>query len=203
MAPQKRSRTNIPKRKRTKPPIVSNLLSHSNLIGEEDNQDLFGNSFWKVKCTQVQEARQAGRPPKFETPEQLWNACVEYFDWVTKHPFAEQNAAAFQGDITKYHLSKPRPMTIGCLCLFLDIEFVTWCDYKKNKGAEFSYICQAAEQTIREQKFMGAAAGFFNHAIIARDLGLVDKKDLTSDGEKLPAGGSIIVYLPAKEALEG
>ena len=203
MAPQKRSRTNTPKRKRTKPPIVSNLFSYSNPLGKEDNQDLFGNSFWKVKCSEVQEAKKNGRPPKFDTPEQLWNACVEYFDWVTKHPFAEQNAAAFQGDITKYHLTKPRPMTIGCLCLFLDMTYETWMGYRANKGDGFLRVCQAAEQTIREQKFMGAAAGFFNHAIIARDLGLVDKKDLTSDGEKLPAGGSVVVYLPAKEALEG
>ena len=96
-------------------------------------------------------------------------------------------------------------MTIGCLCLFLDITYEGWLQYRDDKKDDpgFFKVCQAAEQTIREQKFMGAAAGFFNHAIIARDLGLVDKKDLTSDGEKLPAGGSVIVYLPAKEALEG
>lgn len=194
MSPQKRSRTNTPKRTRTKPPII---------FPQTDNQDLFGNGFWKVKCSEAQEAKRNGRPPKFNSPEHLWNCCQEYFQWVEDHPFQEQNAAAFKGDVTKYNLTKQRPMTIGCLCLFLDIEFVTWCDYRNNKGNAFSYICQAAEQTIREQKFMGAAAGFFNHAIIARDLGLVDKKDLTSDGEKLPAGGSVVVYLPAKEALEG
>lgn len=194
MAPQKRSRTNTPKRKRTTPPII-----HSS----SDNIDTFGNNFWQVKCSEVNEAKRAGRPPKFSTPELLWESCKEYFKWVADHPFQEQNAAAFKGDITKYNLTKQRPMTIGCLCLFLDFDYVTWLDYRANKGDGFSRVCQAAEQTIREQKFMGAAAGFFNHAIIARDLGLVDKKDLTSDGEKLPAGGSVIVYLPAKEALEG
>lgn len=191
MAPQKRNRTNLPKRTRTKPPII-----HSS----SDNIDTFGNNFWQVKCKEVNEAKRLGRPPKFSTPEQLWESCQEYFKWVADHPFQEQNAAAFKGDITKYNLTKQRPMTIGCLCLFLDFDYVTWLDYSKNKGEAFSKVCQAAEQTIREQKFMGAASGFFNHAIIARDLGLVDKKDLTSsDGSMTPKVAS---GMTPKEAMQ-
>ena len=35
------------------------------------------------------------------------------------------------------------------------------------------------------QKFEGAASGIFNANIIARDLGLSDKQDITTGGEKL------------------
>ena len=70
----------------------------------------------------------------------------------------------------------------------------------KKDDPNFFRVCQAAEQTIREQKFMGAAAGFFNHAIIARDLGLVDKKDLTSsDGSMTP---KVAAGMSPKEAMQ-
>jgi hypothetical protein len=95
-----------------------------------------------------------------------------------------------------------RAMTIGGLCIFLDIDENTWRDYRNNKDGTFSRVCGQAEQVIREQKFTGAAAGLLNHAIIARDLGLVDKKDLTSGGEALPAGNSVVIVLPGKEAIE-
>ena len=191
MAPQKRSRIHPPKRTRTTPVIHP----HTDNTGNTDSE-----CFWKVKCSEVNEAKRLGRPPKFSTPELLWKSCQEYFQWVNDHPFHEQNAAAFKGDITKYNLTKKRPMTIGCLCLFLDFDYVTWLDYRANKSEDFSRVCQAAEQTIREQKFMGAAAGFFNHAIIARDLGLVDKKDLTSsDGSMTP---KVAAGMSPKEAMQ-
>lgn len=136
------------------------------------------NQFWKVRST-------AGRKPIFLNPEALWRACVEYFDWVAAHPLLEAQAFAYQGEITENTLPKMRAMTIGGLCIFLDISPMTWGDYKNNKDGTFSYICGQVEQVIREQKFTGAAAGLLNHAIIARDLGLVDKKDVTSNGESI------------------
>ena len=36
-----------------------------------------------------------------------------------------------------------------------------------------------------EQKFAGAAVGLFNANIIARDLGLADKQDITTNGESI------------------
>jgi hypothetical protein len=66
-----------------------------------------------------------------------------------------------------------RAMTINGLCLFLCITHDAWSEYRKRP--EFTGVCASIEQAIREQKFTGAAAGLFNHAIIARDLGLVTK----------------------------
>ena len=119
------------------------------------------------------------------------------------NPLYSAEAFAYKGEVSIESIPKMHAMTIGGLCVFLDIVEDTWRDYRGNKGEGFSGVCAQVEGVIRAQKFTGAAAGLLNHAIIARDLGLVDTKDLTSDGEKLPAGGSVIVYLPAKEALEG
>ena len=44
------------------------------------------------------------------------------------------------------------------------------------------------ENIIRDQKFSGACSGHFNHAIIIRDLGLADKKEVD-----LPGGGIVQV----------
>ncbi len=41
------------------------------------------------------------------------------------------------------------------------------------------------KETIFTQKFEGASADLLNANIIARDLGLADKKDITSDGDKI------------------
>ena len=53
---------------------------------------------------------------------------------------------------------------------------------------DFSSVITRIEQTIYAQKFEGAAVGSFNANIIARDLGLKDKSELTGkDGAPLMA----------------
>ncbi|MEN0615500.1 DNA-packaging protein [Klebsiella indica] len=133
-----------------------------------------GNKFWLARSKH-------GRNPKFSDPEQLWGACCEYFEWVEKNPLWEVKAFAFQGVITKARLPKMRAMTISGLCIFLDIADSTWDQYRTKK--DFSAITTRVEKIIYEQKFAGAAAELFNASIIARDLGLADKKSLEGDLE--------------------
>jgi len=124
-----------------------------------------GNQFWRARATH-------GRNKIFNTPDDLWSACCEYFDWVEDNPLTEEQASPFKGEVTRYDVNKNRPMTISGLCLFLDIDDETWSNYKKRE--DFFGIIKKAEKIIYNQKFAGAAAGFFNSNIIARDLGLVD-----------------------------
>lgn len=70
-----------------------------------------------------------------------------------------------------------RAMTIFGLCGFLDISKTCWDEYKVREG--FGSVTTRAEEIIRRQKFEGAAAEFLNANIIARDLGLADKSELT------------------------
>ncbi len=72
-------------------------------------------------------------------------------------------------------------------------------DYKANtndKYSEFSDIIRAINDEIYNDKFNGAVAGIYQHNIIARDLGLVEKSetDITTKGE------SIKVIRPKKDA---
>lgn len=129
-----------------------------------------GNEFWRKRSSH-------GRNPIFSDPEQLWAACVEYFEWVEANPLKEAQAFAYQGAVKIEELDKMRAMTIGGLCVFLDIDRKTWAEYAKLQ--DFSPITTRVEEIIRDQKFAGASAGLLNANIIARDLGLADKSELT------------------------
>lgn len=137
-----------------------------------------GNKFWQVRATH-------GRKPIFETPAELWAACVEYFEWVEATPLKHSEVVKFQGKASIVEVPKMRAMTLGGLCIHLGIAENTWNNYR-NKDADddapegeetFIEACERVELIVKTQKFEGAAADLFNSNIIARDLGLVDKKD--------------------------
>ena len=128
-----------------------------------------GNRFWEARSTH-------GRKPIFANPDDLWNAAVEYFEWVEDNPLKEEKVFHSQGEITKDTISKMRAMTKSGLCLFLDVDQDTFNRYKSKDG--FYGVTNAIEEVIRDQKFSGAAADLLNANIIARDLGLSDKKEV-------------------------
>ncbi len=136
-----------------------------------------GNKFWEVRSSH-------GRKPIFASSEDLWAACQEYFEWVEENPLKEAKAFAHQGVVTVAELPKMRAMTMDGLCIFLDIGVQTWYDYAKREG--FSEVTTRVQEIIRTQKFAGAAADLLNAQIIARDLGLADKSELSGkDGKDL------------------
>lgn len=140
-----------------------------------------GNQFWKIRSTH-------GRNPIFKSPEQLWDACCEYFQWVEDNPLKEEKVFAYQGEVLKNGrttVNKMRAMTLSGLQLFLDISHETWNLYRNRE--DFIEVTKKAEQVIYDQKFTGAAADLLNANIIARDLGLKEKSetDLTTAGEKI------------------
>ena len=134
-----------------------------------------GNRFWEARS-------KSGRNPIFESPEQLWLSCVEYFEWVEDNPLQEEKSVQYQGEFIKDTVSKMRAMTLSGLCIFLDIGRTTWADYEKK--VDFSLVTKKVDEIIRDQKFTGAAADLLNANIIARDLGLADKKEIGGDPEK-------------------
>jgi len=128
------------------------------------------NQFWKLRTKH-------GRDKIFTTPEILWSACVEYFESIAKNPLYETIVQS--GKI--YELPKMRAMTIEGLCIFLDIDtdtFLLYCDKENKSYKDFIGVTTRVKEIIRTQKFEGAAAGFLNANIIARDLGLKDASSL-------------------------
>jgi len=139
-----------------------------------------GNQFWQARAKH-------GRDKIFKTPGILWDSACEYFQWIEDNPL--EKAIVYQGEVSSTPESLMRAMTIGSLCIFLDVHsdfftgFESDLDLDTDEGKDFSRIIKAIKQIIYEQKFTGAAAGLLNPNIIARDLGLKDKKELSSDPE--------------------
>lgn len=146
---------------------------------DEKGWFLPGNRLWEVRSS-------AGPKPLFATPEPLWAACVEYFEWSHANPLHEAKAFAYEGVVTVEQLPKMRAMSLAALCVFLDISRGTWNEWKASRP-DLSEVITRVEEIIFTQKFEGAAADLLNPNIIARDLGLADKKDHTSsDGTMTP-----------------
>lgn len=138
-----------------------------------------GNRFWEARAKH-------GRPALYDDPEKLWADCLEYFQWVEENPLPASESVKFQGAGTTMTVPKMRAMTIQGLCNFLQIVMSTWQEYRKKDN--FSAVCTRVEQLIYQQKIEGASADMLNASIIARELGLVDKSELTGkDGAPLNA----------------
>jgi len=136
------------------------------------------NKWWLERSTH-------GRKPLFKNPEDLEDACNQYFEWADKHPLWENKVAQYQGTVIDMPVAKMRAMTISGMCLYIGMSTDTWKNYKKRDG--FLEVTQTAEQVIYDQKFAGASADLLNANIIARDLGLANKTDhQSSDGSMSP-----------------
>ena len=143
-----------------------------------------GNKFWELRSKH-------GRNKLFETPELMWEAACEYFEWVEENPFIEEDfISSGQAAGTLVYLNKKRPFTIHALCSYLDCNTAYFRNFKNQERAkqeDFSSVITRIEETIYNQKFEGAASGFFNANIISRDLGIRDAVDTdhTTKGEKI------------------
>jgi len=163
-----------------------------------------GNEFWKLRSKH-------GRDKLFKTPKLLWKACEEYFQWCLDNPLIELEQSKTPARPVKdketgelkwppnmVKLPKMRVFTIQGLCRYLNTNTEWFRQFEENLQKEeaqndpltkdFSLICTRVRETIYEQKFTAAAAGFLNANIIARDLSLKDKSELSG-----PNGGAIQV----------
>ncbi|MGA0540716.1 terminase small subunit [Neotabrizicola sp. VNH66] len=153
-----------------------------------------GNKFWAQRSS-------FGPAPKFANGDELYAACLEYFEWAHDNPLYADQLVTFQGSATHEPVAKMRAMTITGLCLFLDISDECWRGWRTEGHARYRpdlvEAIAKAEAVIWTQKFEGASADLLNPGIIARELGLIDKKQLGNDPENpLPAQQVTIFALP-------
>ena len=136
-----------------------------------------GNKLWEL-------CENPGRPPKYNSPKKLWNACVEYFQWVEANPIKVQKHAIYKGAAIPYWEEQPRAMLLTQLCRSIGVTEQTWRDWRKDRHDLFAVITRV-ESIIWEQKFQGAAIDLFNSNIIAQELGLKTKLETSQEGETL------------------
>ena len=128
------------------------------------------NQFWKHRSKH-------GRDKLFATPKLLWDAACEYFEATDQRKWVKKDWVG--KDAFEVERETETPYTLTGLYLFLDVNHAYFSDFKKTCSLDFSDIITRIEQIIYTQKFEGAAVGAFNANIIARDLGLANKEDIT------------------------
>jgi hypothetical protein len=156
--------------------LVKDILKPK--IKEGDKR--IGNQFWKLRSKH-------GRDKLFKTPELLWKSACEYFQWCENNPLMETKAFAYQGIVVTKELPKMRAMTLSQLCFYLHCDESYFRYFKstiKPEDKDFLTVIHNIEAVIYNQKFQGAAADLLNANIIARELGLADKSELTGKGGK-------------------
>ena len=134
-----------------------------------------GNEWWRKRATH-------GRGKIFETPEVLWEACVEYFIATTKRKWIK---IEYKGTpLKRLRIPTDTPFTLSGLYVFLSIDENTWRRYRKEENyKDFWAIVKEVDQIIYMQKFEGAAVGAYNANIVAWELGLVAKSQIAGDPE--------------------
>jgi len=142
------------------------------------------NKFWMLRSKH-------GRDKIFATPQIMLEACYEYFEWCEKNPLIEVDYRGGNPPVM-VKIPKMRAYTLAGLTCFLGVNTVYFNEFEANiKGKEdqiskdFYKVVTHVREVIYNQKFVGAAAGFLNHNIIARDLGLSEKvqHDISEDSE--------------------
>jgi len=135
-----------------------------------------GNQFWKLRSKH-------GRDKIFATPELMLEAAYEYFEWCEKNPLIEIDYRGSAPPV-KVELPKMRAFTMEGLAMYLDVNTVYFNQFEENinnkkdqLSKDFSKVITHVKEIIRKQKFEGAASGFLNANIIARDLGLREKSE--------------------------
>jgi hypothetical protein len=129
-----------------------------------------GDQLWKQRTKH-------GRSKAF-TPATLLAGAEEYWNWIEKNPLKEERLTQCDGSPSTIDIKKMHAMTIQGLCIFLRISDDTWANYKKH--ADYKENCEFIGKVIFEQKLSGAAAGLLNANIIARELGLAEKREIES-----------------------
>lgn len=127
-----------------------------------------GNKYWQLRSKH-------GRDKLFATPELLWEAAKEYFEWCDNNPVLKEDYVG--KDANRVERQLQRPYTISGLCVYIDASRQWWNEFRSNASKDFLVVLSRIEEIIYSQKFDGAAVGVFNQSIIARDLGLVERTE--------------------------
>jgi hypothetical protein len=151
-----------------------------------------GNKFWQLRSKH-------GRDKLFASPEAMWEAACEYFQWCDDNPLYESKAHVVNGQVEITKIPLMRAYTWQGVASYLHCTYAYFRmfrhslkDSPKQTDKDFITVIGEIEETLYRQKFEGASANLLNANIIARDLGLSDVKDLrSSDGTMTPSKGIV------------
>lgn len=122
-----------------------------------------------------------GKPKYIESPERMWELFENYRSWVKENPIRVHD---FRGGMaTEVFIEKERPLTLegfSVYCFERDIIYNIH-DYFGNKNKaynDYSDICRAIREIIRQDQIEGGMAGIYNPSITQRLNNLVERTEV-------------------------
>ena len=132
-----------------------------------------GNQFWKLHSKH-------GRDTLFSTPDLMWEAACEYFQWCDDNPWRVVKNKTKGKIKEKEDSPTQRPYTLSGFLFYIGANNGYWSEFKSSQKYEaFSEVVSRIENIIETQQLEGAIVGAFNPSLIARKLGLAEKQDST------------------------
>lgn len=132
-----------------------------------------GNQFWNLRSKH-------GRDKLFQSPELMWEAACEFFQWCIDNPW-HKNEVIKSGEMAGEIIKVPtqRPFTLIGLCLYMGCSESYFRNFEANNthNEDFITVLTRIEETIRNNKYEGGMVGAYNANIVMRDLGMVDKSN--------------------------
>jgi hypothetical protein len=144
------------------------------------------NEFYKNR-------KKNGRELIFKTPKELLDKAYEYFEWCDNNP-VEKNEAIKSGIAAGKIIPIPirRPYTLGQLCVYIGVSRDTFKSYEKRKG--FLLVATHIRDIIEANQLEGALVEIYNPNIVARMLGLSEKKEIAGKD-----GGDLVINVTSEK----
>ena len=140
-----------------------------------------------------------------KTPAALYKLFEEYKEKCKANPKKENIWNSREGKQVSLDREVPYAW-VGFEVFLFKKKIITRLEhYKSNEGGRYSKymdIIHAINQEIVEDKMDGATVGIYQHNIIARDLGLTEKKDVVSSDGSMTPKPTIIVKEDLKDEID-
>lgn len=149
-----------------------------------------GNEYYKRR-------QKDGRELIYKSPDILLEEAYKYFAWCDKNPWYKNEAIKSgpnAGNIIKVPAS--RPYTIEQLCVYMGISRRTFDLYADRDS--FMPVVTHIREIITANQLEGAMVEAYSQNIVARLLGLSDKKELTGKN-----GGDLVINVTSDKTKEG
>lgn len=115
--------------------------------------------------------------PKVEDPSQLIELAKGYFNWATDNPLIETKAFAHQGTAWNHEMDRVRAFTIKGFMIYSGLTNKEIKEFRLDPN--YVEAMEWIDNVIYQQKFEYAAVDMLNSSIIARDIGLADKREVS------------------------
>lgn len=128
-----------------------------------------GNQVWRLR-------KENGSKTRYQ-PGELLDKFEEYVDYCLKNPLQELQLVKFKEHYEEADVPKMRAISIKGFCAFAGISENTFHYYSKK--LDLAEEVELIRTYTENAQYEGAAAGLLQHQIVARMIGLADKKEMS------------------------